>query len=156
FEYGEPLQKGQIRLLHLHPGSGNDPVICSLILSPLEEGTTPFQAVSYVWGSEDNPHPITCNWVVPFIDDQGVGFACPQEVTNNVAVTDNLYSLLLRIRLPEGMRTLWIDQICIDQDQNPEKLQEKMTQVRMMAEVYSAANNVLIWLGEEDSETATA
>ncbi|KAH6680846.1 heterokaryon incompatibility protein-domain-containing protein [Halenospora varia] len=156
FEYGEPLQKGQVRLLQLQPGSGNDPIICSLVLSPLEGGTTPFEAVSYVWGSEDNPHPITCNWVVPFMDDQGLGFACPQEVTNNMTVTENLYHLLLRIRHPEGMRTLWIDQICIDQDKNPEKLQEKMTQVRMMAEVYSAANNVLIWLGEENSETATA
>jgi hypothetical protein len=156
FEYGEPLQKRQIRLLQLHPGSGDDPIICSLTPRALEGDTTPFEAVSYVWGSEDNPRPITCNWVVPFMDDKGLGFACPYEVTNNMTVTDNLYHLLLRIRHPEGMRTLWIDQICIDQDKNPEKLQEKMTQVRMMAEVYSAADNVLIWLGEEDSKTATA
>ncbi|KAH8600221.1 heterokaryon incompatibility protein-domain-containing protein [Bisporella sp. PMI_857] len=156
FEYGEPLKKGYIRLFQLQPGSGHDPIVCSLLLSPLEGGLTPFEAVSYVWGSEDNPHPITCNWVVPFMDDEGLGFACPQELTNNMTVTDSLYQLLLRIRHPEGMRTLWIDQICIDQDKNPEKLQEKMAHVRMMAEVYSAADNVLIWLGEEDSETATA
>lgn len=73
-----------------------------------------------------------------------------------MTVTDNLYHLLLRIRHPENMRRLWIDQICIDQDNNPEKLEEKTAQVGMMAEVYSAADNVLIWLGEEGSETATA
>ena len=156
FEYGEPLQDRQIRLLQLHPGSGDEPIICSMILAPLEGGTASFEAVSYVWGSEENPHSVTCNWVVPFRDDKGTVIACPREVTNNMTVTSNLHHLLLHIRHPDGMRTLWIDQICIDQDKNPERLQEKMAQVRSMAEIYSAASNVLIWLGEEDSDTATA
>lgn len=102
--YGEPLQKGEIRLLQLQPGSIDDPIVCSLILSSLE--STPFEAVSYVWGSEDNPHPITCNWAIPSFDDEGIKVACPTAVTNNMTVTENLYNLLLRIRDPENMRIL--------------------------------------------------
>ncbi|KAE9381906.1 hypothetical protein N431DRAFT_491194 [Stipitochalara longipes BDJ] len=156
FNYGWPLKERNIRLLQLHSGAGDDPIVCSMMGGPLNGGSMPFEAVSYVWGSEENPRSITCNWAVPLKEDDRLGLLCPLEVTNNMKVTENLYHLLLRLRLRDGMRTLWIDQICIDQDKNPEKLQEKMNQVRMMAEVYSAAENVLIWLGEEDSETATA
>ncbi|PMD31301.1 hypothetical protein L207DRAFT_519556 [Hyaloscypha variabilis F] len=156
FNYGLPLKERTIRLIRLHSGSGDDPIVCSMTVDSLNGGLIPFEAVSYVWGSEENPRSITCNWAIPFEEEDIIRFLYPTEVTNNMKVTENLYHLMLRLRLPGQMRTLWIDQICIDQDENPEKLDEKMAQVRMMAEVYSAAENVLIWLGEEDSETGTA
>ena len=155
-KFGDPLKDKHIRLLHILPGSGEDPIICSLTIRPLKGKIPPFEAVSYVWGSEDNPHPITCNWASPLMDTKGPSYASPFEIKKNMTVTDNLYRLLLRLREPNCMRALWIDQICIDQDTDPSKLQEKMAQVRVMAEIYSAATSVIIWLGEEDSETATA
>jgi len=156
FKYGWPLKEKNIRLIQLHAGSGDDPIICSMMGGPLKGGM-PFEAVSYAWGNEENPRSITCNWAVPFREEEdGLGLICPLEVTNNMKVTENLYHLLLRLRLHDQMRTLWIDQICIDQDKDPKKLEEKMSQVRMMAEVYTAAENVVIWLGEEDYDTATA
>jgi hypothetical protein len=57
-------------------------------------------------------------------------------------VTENLYEALLSIRLPREMRTLWIDQICIDQSST----EEKNSQVPLMTFIYSRASNVLIWL----------
>ena len=47
---------------------------------------------------------------------------------------------------------LWIDAVCIDQ----ENLQEKGQQVTMMKEVYSKAVSVLIWLGPARKSTADA
>jgi hypothetical protein len=41
-------------------------------------------------------------------------------------------------------RILWIDAICIDQ----ENLKERGQQVRLMAGIYTKASRVLVWLGE--------
>jgi hypothetical protein len=41
---------------------------------------------------------------------------------------------------------LWIDQICIDQSND----KEKTAQVRRMADIFREAQNVWIWLGEQD------
>lgn len=41
---------------------------------------------------------------------------------------------------------MWIDQICIDQE-NPE---EKNHQVRMMAQIYKDCDSMIIWLGSKD------
>lgn len=48
-------------------------------------------------------------------------------------------------------RCLWIDQIYINQNNDD----EKNNQIKIMSEIYVAAKNVMIWLGEEDSETET-
>ena len=49
-------------------------------------------------------------------------------------------------------RTLWIDAICIDQDNDVERNQ----QVQMMSRVYTRAANVCIWLGQQDDESEVA
>ncbi|KAM0436147.1 hypothetical protein ACHAPT_003039 [Fusarium lateritium] len=40
---------------------------------------------------------------------------------------------------------LWVDQVCIDQNNHA----EKADQVLLMAEVYTKAEQVLVWLGPE-------
>ncbi|KAK7735765.1 hypothetical protein SLS63_003723 [Diaporthe eres] len=47
---------------------------------------------------------------------------------------------------------LWIDAICINQGDNV----EKSSQVAMMDVIYSRAETVVVWLGEEDFHTAGA
>ena len=46
----------------------------------------------------------------------------------------------------------WIDAICIDQ----ENIEERGSQVAIMANIYQAASTVIIWLGEEDEFTSDA
>ncbi|KAL8868332.1 MAG: hypothetical protein Q9174_005063 [Haloplaca sp. 1 TL-2023] len=55
-------------------------------------------------------------------------------------------------RLPDQDRVIWVDSICIDQDNIP----EKNHQVRLMGRIYRQAECVLIWLGEEEEDTASA
>jgi hypothetical protein len=49
-------------------------------------------------------------------------------------------------------RVLWIDAICIDQTNQ----KEKEYQIQFMAQIYSQATHVIVWLGEtaESSELA--
>ncbi|KAI4666686.1 uncharacterized protein J4E79_002726 [Alternaria viburni] len=49
-------------------------------------------------------------------------------------------------------RILWIDAICIDQENDVERNQ----QVQMMSRIYTRAANVCIWLGQQDNESEVA
>jgi hypothetical protein len=56
-----PLARGHIRLLRLLPHRDRDaPIHCQLFDLKLmsSEGPHPYEALSYVWGSGDNPHSI--------------------------------------------------------------------------------------------------
>jgi hypothetical protein len=86
-----------------------------------------YEALSYTWGTATNI-PITINNEHGFL------------------VTENLAAALRRLRRTVEPRWLWIDAICIDQNNTAERGQ----QVAMMGEIYKRANAVLIWLGEPD------
>ncbi|KAK4556711.1 hypothetical protein LTR86_006282 [Recurvomyces mirabilis] len=71
-----------------------------------------------------------------------------------VAITRNLYDGLIRIRtnitkpLP-----LWVDALCIDQNNSIERQQ----QVACMAQIYSKASLVIVWIGNDlDGDEALA
>jgi hypothetical protein len=102
------------------------------------EGDPRYTALSYVWG--DHTDTITIQ-------------VCGKELS----VTRNLFKFLechrdtfLRNRSTEPL--FWIDAICIDQS----NIGERSRQVEYMAEVYKKAQNVLIWLGEENEDTSIA
>jgi hypothetical protein len=67
-------------------------------------------------------------------------------------VTVNLHTALLRLRNHAMQRVLWIDAICINQDDQ----EEKEHQIKAMADIYGNANRVVVWLGEaaDDSDKA--
>ena len=58
-------------------------------------------------------------------------------------VRENLWKALTHIRLATENQTLWIDAICIDQ----QNIQERNHQVEIMGEVYGKATLVIVWLG---------
>lgn len=64
-------------------------------------------------------------------------------------IRNNLKAALLRFRDPHDDVNVWVDAICIDQENNT----EKKAQVSRMHEVYTQAENVCIWLGEGKEET---
>ncbi|KAL8364728.1 hypothetical protein RB595_003828 [Gaeumannomyces hyphopodioides] len=124
--YGERLPKGSVRLLQLLPHQNrNSRIECQLITcSMLDSGRThPYEALSYVWGSEKNKLSI-------YID--GI----------EQSVRANLHHALSHLRDCFVERVLWIDAICINQDDNEEKGQ----QVQSMAKIYAKASRVIVWL----------
>ncbi|OCL04187.1 hypothetical protein AOQ84DRAFT_276132, partial [Glonium stellatum] len=87
-----------------------------------------YEALSYVWGG-DRTVPIYCN-------------------DREILATPNLVSALSSLRqkmpkYPRFCRTLWVDAICIDQD----NLVERGHQVQLVKDIYWHARRVLIWLG---------
>ncbi|EGO56084.1 hypothetical protein NEUTE1DRAFT_110659 [Neurospora tetrasperma FGSC 2508] len=130
-----PLLRGQIRLLQLLPHEDEAAAIhCRLFRTTLDSrGTRLYEALSYVWGSGDKPRSIFVNG-------------------RELAVGGNLYAALLHLRDPSIERTIWIDAICINQE-DPE---EKRQQVQSMAKIYAQATRVIVWLGEEAAGSSQA
>jgi hypothetical protein len=109
-----------------------DKICCQLMPSTINV-VPPYECLSYVWGKSLEMKEISCN-----------GSAFP--------VTPNLYSALRRLRYPDRDRLLWIDQICIDQENIPERNQ----QVGMMRNIYRGAEKVIIWLGDKENDSDMA
>ncbi|KAH7124484.1 HET domain protein [Dactylonectria macrodidyma] len=124
-----PLPDGCIRLLRLMPHEDEHaPIQCQLFDYPLLDsgrGTHLYEALSYVWGSPEKPRFVTT--------DEGY-----------LRVTENLHAALLRLRDRSLQRIIWVDAICINQDDT----EERNRQVQSMAKIYARANRVLVWLEE--------
>ncbi|KAJ4129750.1 hypothetical protein NW754_004034 [Fusarium falciforme] len=121
-----PLEpkKREIRLLRLLPGGGDGPVKTDLIRESLDNSPD-FSVLSYSWGPESDKVPITV---------QGM----------TVMITRNLHQCLLNLRSDTTPLVIWIDAICINQSSN----EEKNTQVPLMRDIYKAAREGFVWLGE--------
>ncbi|EME48317.1 hypothetical protein DOTSEDRAFT_67412 [Dothistroma septosporum NZE10] len=131
YEY-RPLDqaKKEIRVLELRAGEGDDPIRCSLRHVSLLDGPN-YETISYCWG--DSPDRVEV-----FVHDR------------RLLAPDSSVAILRRLRRPHEERTLWIDAVCIDQD-NPD---ERSTQVAMMGKVYSSSTVTWIDLGDLDQASA--
>ena len=68
----------------------------------------------------------------------------------SLAITKSIYTALTYLRSKTNARRLWIDQICINQDD----YQERSQQVGMMVDIYAAADRVYAWLGTPSGDSA--
>jgi hypothetical protein len=112
----------EIRLLKLSRET-KGPVHCEVKVFPLERAPE-YIALSYRWGP---PSPLNDLYI------EG----------KTLKIRDILNSCLLELR--EGLEAwLWIDQICIAQENNS----ERNHQVGMMSRIYSNSMSVIIWMGD--------
>ena len=165
-----------LRLLEVHPPSvnSNSPVRCSVQTYDIKD-VPKFDALSYTWGSPLPPFSVnktsesfkklsflqrvaTKHPNLVQIDGEHVfGGGVPTEFTRcfpiicngeTIHVTANLNDTLRMLssgRLPR-QRYIWIDALCIDQD----NISERNEQVKLMSKIFKAAESVIVWLGEED------
>ncbi|VUC27684.1 unnamed protein product [Clonostachys rosea] len=125
------LSNNEIRILDLFPSSSDDikaELVGQTRVVPLSEDPE-YEALSYVWGDGVNTSEITLDG-------------------NPVTITEGLAAALRRIRLTTNKRTLWVDQICINQDD----MEEKAMQVPLMGQIYTKTAQCLIWFGEIDEK----
>lgn len=125
------LSNNQIRILTLYPAlapvgthAPPPPLECDIKVVTLSERPD-YESLSYVRG------PNTTS-----VSIKVAGVAVP--------ISTTLHSALLRLRLPYRERKLWIDQLCIDQ----ENVEEKAQQVQLMGKIYTACTQCVIWMGE--------
>jgi hypothetical protein len=127
---------GQTRILTLLPSSQyNSRINCVLSSVSIDPVSTPFEALSYTWGKEGDhcPNPIFMN-----------GYA--------TIISRNLESFLRTLRYKTLPRELWVDALCINQAD----CEEKSAHLIMMAIIYNRARRVIIWLGDQSSDSALA
>ena len=123
----------EFRLITVIPGD-NLPIQTTLSkasLNDANESIPRYTALSYVWGLPTPRKTIICNG---------------EEIT----VTVNLEAALLQLRDKSQERVIWIDQLCINQND----YDERNKQVSMMGCIYSMAEQVAVWLGPSDDDTS--
>lgn len=124
-----------IRLLHLDARARSSPLTGSLEHTNLGS-QPPYEALSYEWGGQEKTGTIT-------LQD---GFTLP--------ITESLHGALEDLREDAGpgmTRVLWIDAICINQ----QDIRELESQVSIMTHIYRYATRVVTYIGpERDNSTA--
>lgn len=145
--YGRLEEGDEIRLLHIgnrEQSQQQNSIKCSLETHKLSSPSLPsFSALSYTWGpSHPDPSILRSS---PWTKDSRI--VCNDEAFE---VQPNLYDFLHEYvsRLPPGSNAsyLWVDALCINQLD----IAEKSHQVGLMAKIYQAATQVIVWLGSAD------
>ena len=120
-----------IRLVHLLPGAFHDDLDLALVTYDASEAPA-YEALSYVWGDASIQKAALVNGEV-------------------FSIGMNLDAALRHLRTKEeedgdkSTRTLWVDALCIDQQNVPERNQ----QVNRMRDIYAGAEHTVIWMGGE-------
>lgn len=124
----------QIRVLTILPSFGRESARLEAMLEPTDLHIKPrpqYRALSYVWGDPKDVSTILCNG-------------------EEISITRSLSLALHQLRRDRQHYVIWIDQLCINQND----LDERAQQVTMMGDIYSWAEEVIVWLGLPDDETA--
>jgi hypothetical protein len=157
---------GEIRVLELHPAEAKDALRGRLHIVSIDfthpdryqPHTRPFDSTVNIdrnfWGFQRHTNhavsvatgqpvwytALSYVWGVP-VFDQNISFE-----HGSINITSSLATALHHLRSTEHGIFLWIDQICINQSD----LAEKVQQIPLMGLIYTHATNTLIWLGGDD------
>lgn len=114
----------EIRLLRLQPAPFDAKIECQLLYTSLDD-PCPYEVLSYRWGAIEFSEDI-------HLDGQPF------------CITGNLAAALRHLRDgASGERTLWVDAVCINQ----EDTLERNRQVSLMRDIYARCTTDLAWLG---------
>jgi hypothetical protein len=138
-----------IRLLTLEPDQPENPISCILKVADTsfinrKQNRAPFsvradftfkikqnyEALSYTWGAQDSV-PLRCYYMTKLVPSW-------------ISVTKNCIEALRQLRDPVQPRILWVDAICINQDDD----EEKNYQVKFMDWIYQGATRVVVVLSD--------
>jgi hypothetical protein len=129
--YFEPLEgPDKIRILELHPAIERHSNL-EISIRQIDYWEGGYQALSYVWGSEDRPFRAGVRGKTG-------------SIVGSISLTENLKNALLDLRDCTKLekKIFWIDQLCIDQDAT-----EKNHQVQLIGQIYRNAIRVITYIG---------
>jgi len=166
----KPLGDGEIRLVSIAPGSGEDDVHCKLCttsLGVIQKKEYMYAALSYHRGTSDAETEKNRIYIQDAMEIEDLSaqtntiealnkLVPPTNQEKEFFVHDNLNHALLQLRDPDNPVVLWVDAICIDQRDLPDSKKEKGKQVQMMAGIYKSAHSACIWLGLANTQTDLA
>ncbi|CAI6340111.1 unnamed protein product [Periconia digitata] len=130
YQYQPLASEHHVRILVLTPAEQADARLeCSLIQIDLKDHPGSYKAISYTWGSQSRDQDLHCEGAT-------------------IKITSNLSSALRRFRSRFQAQILWIDAVCINQDD----VKETSVHIPLMKAIYRAAGKVLIWLGDGEEQ----
>ncbi|KAI1852871.1 hypothetical protein JX265_012899 [Neoarthrinium moseri] len=133
----EPLpETSHIRLLQVQVDQSSGDLVCDFKIVRLDDAKPdPFTAISYTWGQPAPPA-------------SSIRLSDGRVLPLSQTLTD-LFDALRRRRWHFAV---WIDSLCINQHD----AKEKASQVSMMGQIYSSAQELLVWLGASTPEARRA
>lgn len=136
------VSNGGLRLLRLLGGQSSELRGNLVLREDLENPLQPYAALSYTWGKGDR------DAVMEILYDHNA---------YKLKITRNLEAILKRLKFDDRpashiVQYLWVDAICINQADK----KERNVQVRRMGNIFSEAEKVIVWLGEEKENSDKA
>ena len=122
----------EVRLLRIAAGQSSEPLRCTLNVVSLDDAPR-YETISYCWGEATRHAELPLN-------------------DSTLSVRQNAIATLCQVRSSDVSRTVWIDAVCINQDDAIERSQ----QVAMMGEIYRGAVGNLIHLDTTQAVAANA
>jgi hypothetical protein len=128
YRYQSLPHEDSIRILVLHPSSSeSDPITCTIRHTRLSDASLKYEGLSYTWGDITQKQAI-------HVDESEL----------ELLIGRNCHDALRHLRHQSRGRSLWIDAICINQ----EDLEERAQQVRNMNNIYKLSSDTIVYLGE--------
>ncbi|KAF4945222.1 hypothetical protein FGADI_12121 [Fusarium gaditjirri] len=133
FPYG-PLKtdRHEIRLIQLkaktHEPNPSDCALCVDLIHAERGHCQPYMALSYAWGRNNDQAPLRIRGRQYYINKM-------------------VDAALRQLQEKDSDVFIWIDQICINQQDDV----EKGNQVQQMKEIYSEAETIIVWLGPAEN-----
>ncbi|KAL1896808.1 hypothetical protein Sste5346_004441 [Sporothrix stenoceras] len=142
----QPLSttRNEIRLLRLRPAASYDePLRINLFHASLDD-TSEYEALSYVWGKTWGKFSV-------LVDDGSENVVDDLTKLPTLPITPNLDMALRHVRYHRQDRILWVDALCINQ-QDPA---ERSRQVQQMRHIYESCTADVAYLGPRPSTPVT-
>jgi Heterokaryon incompatibility protein (HET) len=139
-----PLRKDrdEFRLIRLVPGPTSAEIEIEIFHAPRSSS---YEALSYVWGPPERTHVALVHGPVTKRNED-------PSFRTTIGITHSLAVAFSHLRDPTKPRVLWIDAICINQDDSAERSAE----VLEMGSIYSRARQVIVWLGPSSANSRLA
>jgi hypothetical protein len=132
YQYQPLTNRNQFRILQLDPGATADELGGSFVTTTFAYAPD-FDTLSYVWGEASFTNRVSIA-------------GC------TILITDGLAAALRALRLIDRPKLLWVDAICINQDD----IAERSQQVVLMADIYRKSKMTRVWLGIGDETSSHA
>lgn len=135
YQFRPLTRRKEIRLLQVLPDTPTARIKCEFETGILrrQPWMPHYTAISYTWGSANRDASVLLEG-------------------NLFNVTTSAFQVLLRIRRTDKPFLIWIDSICINQDDN----EEKSKQIQLMGQIYSMASETVAWIGKTEGDSALA
>jgi hypothetical protein len=130
--YGNTLGVDEFRLLCLSPAVDSGYPVHATLETYRHDSCPEYETVSYTWGGEEGDSTLCCpTYIGPYWDV--------------LLQTRNCWAMLRYMRPWRGIRIVWVDAICISQN----NVIERQDQVAKMGRIYEESLRVFVYLGED-------